>query len=61
MLTISNIPPERRQPRGLDRLLPVLSRGLATQSVDFVLIGAVARACNSMRCWATRRGAGPVT
>lgn len=43
MLSISNIPPERRQPRGLDLVMPVLSRGLAAQSVDFVLVGAVAR------------------
>ena len=43
MLSISNIPPERRQPQGLDLVIPVLSRGLAAQGVDFVLVGAVAR------------------
>lgn len=43
MLDISSIPPERRFPTGLDRVLPALTRGLQHLSLDFFLVGAVAR------------------
>lgn len=43
MLDISTIPPERRFPTGLDRVLPALSRGLHHLRLDFFLVGAVAR------------------
>ena len=43
MLDISNIPPERRFPTGLDQVLPALTRGLRHLGLDFFLVGAVAR------------------
>ena len=43
MLDISSIPPERRFPTGLDRVLPALTRGLQHLGLDFFLVGAVAR------------------
>jgi predicted nucleotidyltransferase len=43
MLDISNIPPERRFPTGLDQVLPALTRGLWHLGLDFFLVGAVAR------------------
>ncbi|SFQ82149.1 nucleotidyl transferase AbiEii/AbiGii toxin family protein [Hymenobacter arizonensis] len=43
MLDISTIPPERRFPSGLDRVLPALTRGLQQLGLDFFLVGAVAR------------------
>ena len=43
MLDISTIPPERRFPSGLDRVLPALTRGLQHLGLDFFLVGAVAR------------------
>lgn len=43
MLDISNIPPERRFPAGLDLVLPALTRGLRQLRLDFFLVGAVAR------------------
>lgn len=43
MLDISSIPPERRSPTGLDRVLPALTRGMQQLGLDFFLVGAVAR------------------
>lgn len=43
MLDISSIPPERRFPTGLERVLPALTRGLQYLGLDFFLVGAVAR------------------
>lgn len=43
MLDISNIPPERRFPAGLELVLPALTRGLEYLGLNFFLVGAVAR------------------
>lgn len=43
MLDTSTIPPERRFPSGLDRVLPALTRCLQHLGLDFFLVGAVAR------------------